>query len=429
LSAVIGNPKAKILCPYEGVTVTLVTASNAGGGDVKKTSYKDGSPVAATDALDPYADACFAVDVFFEPVGIRPPTGLIFEGQTKALLHKNAQYNPVTGAPGSASSLPGGASSLSESSAVQFIIYENKYAALGSEIYAIDEADGAETYRLVNPNAGGLTCLGSSSSEAYFYSETLDRIMLFTGSGTIVTGELISRFGKVNKAYWPSLRNKIAIDVTTQFENKNKLLWRSSEGYEYQLHLSEADNGLSVIDGDEGLVFQNTGDGDTFYFSIHEKPVYAEIIEHRMSGDTYKGYKHNPFRLKTSFLGQGPTELIRADKFVIVFYKSVLYDVANRALEGAPEKAALVEVRGFTFDQGKFFENPAETVRLPPPSQWGAGSLVYEYPLRYNTGASFSLDIYSEDVISVISAAIDVQPDSSPAPGTVRGVARQAAGG
>jgi hypothetical protein len=266
---------------------------------------------------------------------------------------------------------------------------------IGSEIYAIDEADGAETYRLVNPNVDGLTFLGSSSSEAC----------------------------------WLSLRNKIAIDVTAQFENKNKLLRRSSEGYEYQMHLSEADNGLSVIDGDEGLVFQNTGEGDPFYFSIHEKPAYAEIIEHRMSGDTYKGYKHNPFRLKTSFPGQGPAALIRADKFVIVFYKSVLYGVANRALEGAAEKAALVKVRGFTFDQGKFFENPSETVRLPPPSQWGAGSLVYEYPLRYNTGASFSLDIYSEGVISVISVAIDARPESNPAPGTVRNVARQAAGG
>lgn len=429
LSSIMGNPRAKILCPSQDLIVTLYTASNADAEITKKTSYKNGSPVTVNDALDPYADTCFAVDIFFEPVGIRPPIGLIFEGTSKALTLKNAQYNPVIGAPGSIASLPGGAaSSLSQSAAIQFIIYENKYAILNNEIYAIDEANGVETYRLVNPNIGGLRYLGSSSAEAYFYSETLDRIMLFTGSGTVVMGELISRFGTVNKAYWSSLRNKMAINITPQTETANKVVWRSAEGYEYQLHLTSADNELSIIDGNEGLVFQHTAGGNLFYFSIHEKPVYAEIIEHRVSGDDYTGYTHNPFRLKTSFLGQSPAVTICVDKFVIVFYKTALYEVAHKAVEGAAEKGAAVEVRAFTFDQGKFFENPQETLTLPPPSQWNASTLVYEYPLRYHTGVSFSLDIYSADVISIVALAIDVQPDSNPAPGTVRHVIRHKAG-
>lgn len=372
--------------------------------------------------MTPYANSFFAVDVFYIPLGIRPPIGILYERSSKALLNINAMYHPVIDSPGSAS--------LADSVQQQFIIYENRYVIIGEEIYSVDDVNGMETYRLVNSNIAGLKYLGSSSSEAYFYSETLDRIMLFTGSGTIVQGELISRFGKVNKAYWSSLRNKIAIDITTQLDGNNKVLWRSSEGYEYQLHLTPADNDLSVIDGDEGLIFQNMSIVNLFFFSIQEKPMYQEIINHRLAvGESkpdalYTGYKQNPLRLKTSFLGQGTTVEINVDGFMIVFYKTVLHGIANGPVGTLPEKSATVEVQAFTFDQGKYFANRKETVILPPPSKWEASTFIYKYPLKYNSGVSFSLDIYSEDIISVIGIAIDISPDRSPTAETVRNVTR-----
>jgi hypothetical protein len=111
---------------------------------------------------------------------------------------------------------------------------------------------------------------------------------------------------------------------------------------------------------------------------------------------------------------------------MIIFYKTVLYSTANGAAGGVPEKEAVVEVQGFTFDQGKYFENRKEIVTLPKPSQWGASTFIYRYPLRYNTGVSFSLDLYSQDVVSIIGLAIDLQPDRSPTAETVRNAARHA---
>jgi hypothetical protein len=426
LSNIIGNPLGKPLYPSSDMYVALYTASNAESSINKKVVYKNGGVVNIQDPIDPYGDSFFAVDVFYNPLGLRPPIGTLYEGSSKKLLNVNAMYHPVVSAPG--------ANGLADSALYQFIIYENRYAVIGEEIYAIDDINGIETFRLVNSNVGGLKFLGSSTSEAYFYSETLDKIMLFTGSGTITQGETISRFGKVNKAYWSSLRNKIVIDITTQYENKNKLLWRSAEGYEYQLHLTAQDTDLLIIDGDEGLIFQHKKILDLFFFSIQEKPVYQEIIDHRKAAADpdpavgararYVGFTQNPLRLKTSFLGQSPTVEMNIDGFVIVFYKTVLFDIANRTLGNIPERSLTVQVQAFTFDQGKYFENPRETVTLPAPSKWNASTFIYRYPLRYNTGVSFSFEIYAEGVVSIIGAAVDVQPDRSPTAETVRNGAR-----
>lgn len=153
----------------------------------------------------------WSVPVFTEPVSTLPAcvktltaaTLAVVEGVTGLVTAQVTDTNSAYKAPTS----------------VDFSIGRNVYRATEEYICSVTPAEGGNVIKEIIPTLG-LKFIGSTPTEAYFYSKATRCYYVFTGS-TLVKVDMMERFRDIQRGYWDFVNQEVVMPCLMTFKRLN----------------------------------------------------------------------------------------------------------------------------------------------------------------------------------------------------------------